>query len=695
MRASLSFLSDRPERLFFLAWVLIFPFLSYRTGFPRNGWEAYGLFGGVLLLGILGVRRASGVREDDGGFLSVPLFFLLLLFAIFLRFYDLTTLSQWPLTDEAKSGYYALELADHGGLRLLYDFSQLPPFFIWLQGLCFHLLGSSLHTLWLLPVLLSILSLPLSYAAARAWGSSSFAQVFTLLIGFGFWPLYVGRFSHPGGLLLLFELGVLWALGKGMGPGASRPWAWRTGLLTGAGFYTFTSWPTVAVGVCGLVLWKRRTLFPLFLLGLGLAMAPMALAWWSQGYGGYLGQVRVLDPLHPTWAAIGQGASDLAAIFWKSIIPANLFAYRPFWGGYLNPILAALFFTGAALWMKQKGWKNSLAAVVLFGLFYGPGFLTGGVEMYRILPLLPLVMAGAAWGLLRILEGSRAGTRNWTFLGLLVLSFCLDSHHLFRVYRDLWTQPRGNWFASKSIERFRAFRILDQLQKERGPGWVLGELTPDLYDQSLTLAADGFNVELNDRLDRSKARWAAVLTNVHYQTYLTKKFPESRWIWLSSDVGRPDGGMVLVVIPLPCSNPGLLNRWIGADRACHAMVPLVFDNRDYRPRGPVLTRLQALYPIFKGDPFLESCYWEKVAENHYGDRDWEAQVKALQQALQRGIPSAHLYNSLGALYLRKNLMKEAELQFKNAIHCPLDKSSAQAGLMALQEKERTGRPLRD
>lgn len=697
LKASLSFLSNRPERLFFLVSALVFSFFSYGPWeIPGDGRGAAGLFFLCLGLGLLTIRNVpspGGARPSDPA-LPQSLFLSFLLVGALLRFFDLTHLSQWPLTDEAKSGYFALELAEHGGPRMLYDFSQLPPFYIWLQALCFRWLGVSLFSLWALPAFLSTLSLPLAYGAARAWGSRAFAQVFTLLMALGFWPLYTGRFSHPGNLLLLWELGLLWALGAWLQKTRPTAWAWRIGLLTGAGFYTFTSWPTVAAGALGLVLWKRRSSTPLFLLGMGLAAAPWVLALATQDYGGYLGQVRVLDPLHPTWAALGQGASDLAALFWRSVIPTNLFAYRPFWGGYLNPVLSALFFTGAVLWIGQKEKKAGLAAAVAFLLFYGPGFLTGGVEMFRVLPLLPLVLGGVAWGWTGISSGLRAPARVWVLSGFLLFSLGLDCHHLFRVYRDLWTAPLDNWFASKSIERLRAFGILDRVQKEMGPGWVLGELTPDLYDQSLTLAVQGFNVEGNGRLDRSKARWAALLTNVHYQPTLSKLFPEGRWVWLSPDVGRPDGGMALVVLPVPGSHPEILNRWIAADRACHAMVPLVFERRDYRSRGPVLDRLAALYPLFQGDRFLESCYWEKVAENHYGDRDWEGQVEALRTAVQKGIPAAHLYNSLGALYLRKDHLKEAKSDLEKAVHCPLDLTSAQAGLKALKEREK-GRSLKD
>jgi hypothetical protein len=49
---------------------------------------------------------------------------------------------------------------------------------------------------------------------------------------------------------------------------------------------------------------------------------------------------------------------------------------------------------------------------------------------------------------------------------------------------------------------------------------------------------------------------------------------------------------------------------------------------------------------------------------------------------------------LGALFLRKDHLKEAEIYFGKAVHCPLDLTSARTGLKALKERGK-GRSLRD
>jgi tetratricopeptide (TPR) repeat protein len=182
----------------------------------------------------------------------------------------------------------------------------------------------------------------------------------------------------------------------------------------------------------------------------------------------------------------------------------------------------------------------------------------------------------------------------------------------------------------------------------------------------------------------------ALLTNIHYQPYLNQVFPEGRGIWLAPDMGKPDGGFMLEIIPLPSSQPEVLQHWIQAGRAFHGLAGEVFDNHDWKPRAPIVQSLIAMVPYLGSDPFLKSCFWEKIAENEYVDRHYAAQMTAFQQAIERGIPAAHLYNSLGALYLRRGHLKEARRAFQKALQCVPNHTSAAAGLKILDEVEKTG-----
>lgn len=313
--------------------------------------------------------------------------------------------------------------------------------------------------------------------------------------------------------------------------------------------------------------------------------------------------------------------------------------------------------------------------------------------MFRVLPLLPFLLAGAAVGAAVLLSALPAARRILAGTLLLLVSVGLDSHHLFGVYGSVWSHPVGNWFASKSLDRLRAYSILKEAAEKEGPGIILTRLVPDLYDQSLSLATYGFNAEEKGESDR--ARWAALLTNVHYQPYLQKEFPEGRWFWLAPDIDQPQGGFLLGLLPLPSSHPEVLRRWVRADRAMAGLVAPTFDFRDYKSRRPILQKLGELYPLFQGDRFLEACYWEKVAENDYGDLDYDGQIQALREAVEKGVPAAHLYNALGFLYFRRHHLREARQAFGEALRCRPNHTSAAAGLEILEKMEKTGQLPKD
>ena len=100
--------------------------------------------------------------------------------------------------------------------------------------------------------------------------------------------------------------------------------------------------------------------------------------------------------------------------------------------------------------------------------------------------------------------------------------------------------------------------------------------------------------------------------------------------------------------------------------------------------------------LVQGDPFLESCFWERRGEfyYHYGYQEHYAdQVEALRQAIQRGYPAAHLYFKLGSLLLRKGDRMGALEAFRAALKANPRDEAAQAGLhLALSPASRSSTP---
>jgi hypothetical protein len=145
-----------------------------------------------LLVLLLGSKSLEQQKEKAGGefqaSLSLWVWVLLGLGALAARVFQLTTLSLWPLEDEAMSSHYALELAQFGHWQWTYDFSGLPPLYIWVLGGVYRLFHISLATLWLPPALFSCLGLFFLYRGARRLFGPTLILVFTLLGAFSFWP---------------------------------------------------------------------------------------------------------------------------------------------------------------------------------------------------------------------------------------------------------------------------------------------------------------------------------------------------------------------------------------------------------------------------------------------------------------------------------------------------------------------------
>jgi hypothetical protein len=660
---------------------------------------------GLIILGFslplaLSLKIVPGEKKPSGGdgFKSIPFWVWVLLAggAVVVRFYQLTSLSLWPLEDEAMSSHYALELARFGHWQWTYDFSGLPPLYIWLLAGVYKVFPISLATLWFPPALFSFLGLFLLWRGARRLFSPAFALVFTLLGAFSFWPLYLARFSVEGGFMVAWECLAFerWSAFHRAGEKEKPFQALTLGVAAGIGFFTFQAWPVVA---CLLTLavfqetlfqgWRKGKVFLLFFIPQFLLFILLASQSLPDRAGHYA--YAFCNPFGPGWP----GLNDLFALFWGSRLPLNYFAYRPWGGGFLNPVLATFFFWGFLELFRRREWRKLLAGLGVLIWLVLPGLVTGGADAHRIAQVCPFLLFFAAFGLVQWIRGLPSSWRIGVLAGVLLVSSAWDFSRLFGEYHSLWTHPKDNWFASKSVERMRAFQILEPLAKAQGPGFVISELVPDLFDQSLSDLAFPFNACENPAIPPGKAKWAALLINENYGEFLKKVFPDARWFPLAPDVERPNGGLMLGLLPLPGSNPAELNRLVLADVASCQLVDLTFDHHDWKPRGPILKGLFDRYRgNFQGDPFLEACFFEKVAEQEYGDRDLQGQSQALRLAVEKGLPAAHLFNDLGALYLRSQKYGEAKKCFERALQSPGGRTSARAGLEALEVMEKSGKP---
>lgn len=286
-----------------------------------------------------------------------PSFFwiLLLLAAIFERFYRLTTLSTWPLADEGYLGGFAVELSEKWKWHLLYGYVQFPPLHFWCLGLFFKIFGPSLRNLWLFPALLSLLTLPLVYLASRRFFPKSLCVVMTAFWAFGFWPLFLDRLCLPQGLLVLWQLAAFIALGHFLRQEtpSSKKWsAFILGFLTGTGFYTLLHWAFMAFWTALIVgyhtfqkAFKQPEPFLFFLFPVILFPLPLLVVFLTGKHGSYLHHVSIFNHDFSWQYQIRIWWNYLCGLFWG--VQTGQYNYKPIWGGFLNPVAGSLFSWGS------------------------------------------------------------------------------------------------------------------------------------------------------------------------------------------------------------------------------------------------------------------------------------------------------------------------------------------------------------
>jgi tetratricopeptide (TPR) repeat protein len=361
--------------------------------------------------------------------------------------------------------------------------------------------------------------------------------------------------------------------------------------------------------------------------------------------------------------------SYLSSLFWG--LDTSFHTYQPVWGGYLNPVLGSLFLIG--LLKACKNFQSVLNRWLLAGgiLFILPGVLTSDRETFRMVPLIPILFMVTSLGLGQLLVSSSVRKNAWIVSLVFLFSTGLDYHHLEKYHR-LW-DSMDNWKGyAKSWERYKAYGILEQINREEGPGLIFSDLTPGLCDQTLNVADDGFNALENRLLHPNQARWVAVLVNVNEKPFLEKRFSGSRSYALSREDRPPDGGLMLWTVPLSESNRPAFLPWV---RFQQALKPFIDESLGYiqgQSYSRSLDLLAEALPMMEGDPFLLSRYWNLRADLLVKAGDLAESEISLQNVVKQGDPSADLYYRLGVLQWLQGKKGLASKSFDSAVHAPLN-----------------------
>ena len=596
--------------------------------------------------------------------------------AVVLRFFRLTTLSEWPLVDEARSSLFAMHQAQQWDWKLLYGYHQLPPFYYWLFALFYKAIPPSLFSLWLFPAFLSTAILGLGYWTARSFFSKSFSLLATGLLAFSFWPLYAGRFAAEGLLVLFWELlclGLLGQLHRKTTPHSQRNWAMLLGIGVGFGFYVHLHWLVVSLLLLLAFLGTHlpRSARISFLIPFGLLPLPLFHSMLTASYGGYLQTLLPFGKNGESWISyLYTSGSFLTSLFWG--VKVYYFAYKPFWGGFLNPLLNAFFLLGLIDFLKSSGWKDIRRWILFaFPVFLIPAFLTNNLETFRIIQVLPLLLVVTARGVQVLLRVS-AGVVPWKKISaLLLLSLALDLYHLVGAYSKFWDSHFDEWSAySKDFNTFQAYNLLNPFSQKHGPGLFFQETPPHLGGQAWVTAAHPFNKVINPSLPT--AHWAAILCDENFRSFLSSRFPMGRYKRMGFEDEPLSASLIfhhpigLFLIPLPSGQDAFFDQWIKEERL---FLQIAFEDENLPPgvnHDSLVQEILSRRQNFQKDPLLSFLFFKKLASLYEEDNKPEEEWDALRQALRAGFPQADLYYHCGVLAVRTHHWREAAKAYREA-----------------------------
>jgi hypothetical protein len=604
-----------------------------------------GIFAPMILAMLGPPPRERGSLWSLESFPRIPLGLWVLagLTGLFLRFYHLTALSNWPFPDEGAAALQAQAFSQNGAWHFFYGSRLHPPLFYLLFGWFLKWVPLSLDSLWLFPGILSALTMVFAFFAARTFFSKFFAFLFGLSMATGFWPIYTGRLCSIYALAFLFEFLAFWLLGLyGRQPKspAREKFAWAMGLCVGLGFFTSILWPMVAFAVAAAFLLSRlgnnRGESLGFFLPASLGGAAFAFL-----YSTHAQSIQESIAFGPGMNLGGQITDSLAyleTLFWG----VHQTGYGPVWGGLLNPVFGSLVFLGLSGCVGKNTpgfYRWALAGLVFFIL---PAFLSRGLETFRVLFVFPFLAVFAVSGMLLLVSDLKK-YRLPVLCGLLAASALLDFYHLQGPYHRIWGIPGPAWTSTKSTVAYNAYLQLGLARQREGNGLVLSDLRP-FGDPTLEAAVYPFDATQNPGLRPEDARWAAVMVSDAYRPFLSKRLPSMRWVELGKDHPWDRQDWFLGLLPVEDGNRAVIRSWVEMNRSLRSVTDKILNQLPWDPQKPILDRLQSIPPAVMGnDRFLWSCYLDRTLFYYgYLEKDYGQMAQVLGEDLSKAYPLPYL-----------------------------------------------------
>lgn len=665
-------------------WIYFFLFLAvdcYLSYAPSNSTEKFLMvFVGILAPELIIIFSKPDINKSEdnvfrqeqfnGTMRGVWIFFGLLLMG--LRFWKLTTLFQWPTGDEAAIGMLAIKLSRQWDWHFFHGFAQVPFLWHWCCVFTYQATHSSKLSLWLLPAVISALLIPLTYWGSRCFCGNSFSIILTGLMATGFWPMYLGRAGFPI-FVVLWELVVLYFLlvfREQIKNNSGLMAAGLLGLATGLGPITATSWMAVGFAIVIFVAHssfrdKKYSHFIIFLIFMTISLFPFLTAVLKEGYGSHIQAIVFWNGGFDVISFVTR-FFDYWMILWGTV--NQPVSYIPPLGGFLNPILASLFFLG----LIEITFRFSKSYLFLFlaflALCLSPGFMSWSLETFRVLTILPLLYFSTALGLRGLLKTVSPTKAFWVTVIMLGFSFFADFYRLVIPYGRIDQRPAAFEDTGRSYEKYCAGRILENVRVHYGPGLIYTDWAASAADETLAFATYPYNCAWNPDIADVNPRWGAIFTNSHFQPFLSKRFPQAKWTLIPAVDTGDQGSHVLGIIPITPETLSIFRSWKGTYEFCMETNLRFLDKANGKSNEDILEEMIRFYGRVPNDSFLQSVYLEKFMDAYerqkvlYKGRtqcDYNSYKALLNSSLKKGCPDTMVFAYAGRLLMQEGRLTKA------------------------------------
>ncbi|HTA76222.1 MAG TPA: hypothetical protein VK791_03605 [bacterium] len=601
-------------------------------------------------------------------------FFLITVFLV-TRCAKLGTPARWLGQDDALMALYTLPWLQAWHWKAFVTLGQDASTLSHFCFVVFKLTHSIFLSYQLPPIIISGLTVWLGFITSREYFSKSISFLILFLFVLSDWPMEISWPLLPGIVMPLWVCLFFYVLARFQKTRETTAQKWLVlcvGCVLGLGPYTFFAWPMFFLW--GIVLALRvmvrktgRTLFyfGLMTLGIGLGMAPFLAGVIQENYGGYLLSILEIGKDFGWVKRLSMAAEYFSVLVW-----GGEGSWAPVRGGFLNLFLASAFFIG---WIELIRCRRLFPLIYLTAalvLLLVPGILSHDIETHRILLLLPGVLAVTAIGIQALfLKVPMTSRVLWLVLFLGVSAFV----DLSRANMPLnWKETPAN----TQNERLFSYGILKTMADQKGPGLLFNEMIPNTKDYSLTYCTYGFNAALNPELSPEKAQWTAIFTVNHYVPWLRKRFPELECVNLPTSDKNVSSSHVLVWMPITnVSRPAFL-KWVEFQRFQFRNDFEVIDTPSGYPLKKSLEHFLDYYSSVSNDPFLQSCYFERMSflyssEKSFFPQDnwtsWERFSPVFYASFDHGYQNIFLCEWFAKILRGEGKISESRRIFKEAL----------------------------